>query len=44
MSGRSYLRLGPIEIDKVQHKEKTSGDFKKKGVKYFNCRKKGHYV
>jgi hypothetical protein len=33
-----------MEIDKVQHKEKASGDSKKKRVKYFNCSKKGHYA
>jgi hypothetical protein len=44
MSGRSYLGPGPMEIDKVQHKEKTSSDSKKKGVKCFNCGKKNHYV
>jgi hypothetical protein len=43
-SGRSYLEPGPMEIDKVQHKEKTLNDSKKKGVKCFNCGKKGHYV
>jgi hypothetical protein len=43
-SDRSYLGPGPIEIDKVQHKEKTPGNSKKKGVKYFNCGKKGHYM
>jgi Domain of unknown function (DUF4939)/Zinc knuckle len=43
-SGGSYLGPGPMEIDKVQHKEKTSGDSKKKGVKCFNCGKKGHYA
>jgi hypothetical protein len=44
MSDRSYLELGPMEIDKVQHKEKTIDDSKKKEIKYFNCGKKGHYV
>jgi hypothetical protein len=44
MSSGSYLELGPMEIDKVQHKEKTSGNSKKKGVKYFNCGKKDQYA
>jgi Zinc knuckle len=44
MSGGSYLEPEPMKIDKVQHKEKTLGDSKKKRVKCFNCGKKGHYV
>jgi hypothetical protein len=33
-----------MEIDRVQYKEKISGDSKKKGVKCFNYRKKSYYM